>query len=83
MSPPPPVFIVTIDAEGDDLWSRPAVVTTENAKHLPRFQALCDEFGFRPSYLVTYEMAMDANFREFGRSVLRSGRGKVSLHLHP
>ena len=33
-------FIITIDAEGDDLWASPRDITTRNAEYLPRFQAL-------------------------------------------
>ena len=42
-----PLFVVTIDTEGDDQWSwrhgRP--ITTHNARFLPRFQSLCERFG--------------------------------------
>jgi len=80
---PVPVFIITIDTEGDNLWSRPLTVTTENARYLPRFQALCEAFGFRPTYLVDYEMALDPRFQAFGRVVLRRGAGEIGLHIHP
>jgi hypothetical protein len=80
---PMPVFILTIDTEGDNLWSRPQTVTTENARYLPRFQALCEAFGFRPTYLVDYEMTLDAEFQAFGRAVLRRGAGEIGLHIHP
>ena len=30
-------FIITIDTEGDDLWSRPRAITARNAAWLPRF----------------------------------------------
>src|SRR3972149_1564548 len=78
-----PIFIITIDTEGDNLWSRPKNVTTENARFLPRFQALCEECAFKPTYLVNYEMAVDPNFQEFGRSVLRRGMAEIGLHVHP
>ena len=29
---PAPAFLVTIDTEGDDLWSHPAQVSTRNAR---------------------------------------------------
>lgn len=76
------VFIITIDTEGDNLWARPATVTTENSRYLPRFQALCERYGFSPTYLVNYEMAMDPRFRDFGRAVLRGGTGEIGLHVH-
>lgn len=76
-------FIITIDTEGDNLWARPAGVTTRNARHLPRFQRLCDQFGFPPTYLVNYEMALDPHMREFGRAVVRNDTGEIGLHIHP
>ncbi len=77
------VFIITIDTEGDNLWARPARVTTENARFLPRFQALCERHGFPPTYLVNYEMALDPAFQAFGHKVVREGGGEVGLHVHP
>jgi hypothetical protein len=81
--PSRPIFVITIDTEGDNLWSRPSRVTTENARHLPRFQGLCEAFGFKPTYLVDHEMALDPHFQEFGRALLAKGAGEVGLHIHP
>ena len=78
-----PKFVVTIDAEGDDIWARHATVTTENARYLPRFQNLCRDHGFKPTYLTNHDMAVDPRFQEFGRTVLRSGEGEIGLHVHP
>lgn len=75
-------FIVTLDTEGDDLWSRPREITTRNAAHLPRFQALCERFGFKPVYLVDYEMARCDPFVELARDVLARDAGEVGMHLH-
>jgi hypothetical protein len=77
-----PAFLVTVDVEGDDLWSRPRTVTTRNARFLHRFQSLCERHGSRPTYLTTYEMARCPEYREFARDVLARGRGEVGMHLH-
>jgi hypothetical protein len=77
-----PAFLITIDTEGDDLWSGPAEITTRNAAFLPRFQALCESHGFRPTYLTNYEMASDPHFAAFARRVIRDGAGEVGMHLH-
>src|ERR1700712_1667197 len=77
-----PTFLITIDTEGDDLWSGPAEITTRNAAFLPRFQALCESHGFRPTYLTNYEMASDPRFAAFARGVIRDGAGEVGMHLH-
>lgn len=75
-------FIVTIDTEGDNLWERPQQITTRNAAYLPRFQALCERYGFKPVYLTNYEMAMSEPFVEFARDVLARDTGEVGMHLH-
>ena len=43
------VFIITIDTEGDNIWSHPETVTTENTRYLPRFQAPVRSTGSSPS----------------------------------
>jgi len=75
-------FIITIDTEGDDLWSKPREITTRNAAYLPRFQALCERFRFKPVYLTNYEMAMSDVFVEFARDILARGAGEIGMHLH-
>ena len=64
-------FLISIDTEGDNLWKWQVgdIVTTENAKYLPRFQSLCEKYGFKPTYLTNYEMAMDSFFIEYFKEV--------------
>ncbi|MFN9278930.1 MAG: deacetylase [Rubrivivax sp.] len=80
--PHAPAFLVTIDTEGDDLWGRPRVITTRNARHVQRFQRLCESFGLRPTWLTNFEMARCPEFLAFGRGVLRRGTGEIGMHLH-
>src|SRR5579872_2796709 len=75
-------FIVTVDTEGDDIWSRPRAVTTHNAHFLPRFQSLCERYGYRPVYLANYEMVMSEEFVEFARDVLARRAAEIGMHLH-
>ncbi|MGH8263598.1 MAG: deacetylase, partial [Steroidobacterales bacterium] len=75
-------FIITVDTEGDNLWAKPREITTRNAAYLPRFQALCDEFNFKPVYLTNYEMAMCDEFVKFARAVIARDGGEVGMHLH-
>ncbi|HUT10508.1 MAG TPA: hypothetical protein VMY42_08430 [Thermoguttaceae bacterium] len=77
-----PAFLITIDTEGDDLWSASGEITTENARFLPRFQELCEKHGFLPTWLTSYEMAESPVFREFGRDVVERGAGEIGMHLH-
>ena len=73
---------MTIDTEGDDLWSRPREIGTRNAAFLPRFQALCEAHGLKPTWLVNHEMALCPVFGRFGRAVLARGTAEIGLHLH-
>lgn len=75
-------FLITIDTEGDNLWSRPVNPSTRNAAHLQRFQDLCERYGFRPTYVVNYEMACDRTFVGFGKRILDAGTGEIGMHLH-
>jgi hypothetical protein len=77
-----PYFLISIDTEGDDAWSRTRQVTTRNARFLPRFQALCEAHGLRPTYLTNYEMARCPDYVAFARDVLRRGAAEVGMHLH-
>jgi hypothetical protein len=75
-------FLITIDTEGDNLWASPREVTTRNAVFLPRFQALCEAHGLKPTYLTDYHMARCPAFQEFGRDLQRRQVGEIGMHLH-
>ena len=77
-------FLITIDTEGDNLWEYKIgdPVETKNARALPRFQKLCDKFGFKPVYLTNYEMAQDPFYVEFAKAAQDEGRCEVGMHLH-
>jgi hypothetical protein len=77
-----PAFLITIDTEGDNLWSRPATIETRNADYLSRFQTLCERFGFKPTYLTNYEMACAPAFQELARDCIRRGTAEIGMHLH-
>lgn len=77
-----PAFLITIDTEGDNLWQNHDRITTENTRFLPRFQALCEKYAFKPVYLTNYEMVMDPAYVEFARDVIARGVGEVGMHLH-
>ncbi|WP_413726073.1 polysaccharide deacetylase family protein [Sodalis sp. RH16] len=77
-----PAFIITIDTEGDNLWRNHGQILTENALFLPRFQSLCEKFGFKPVYLTNYEMAVDSAYVEFAKDVIARAQGEVGMHLH-
>lgn len=77
-------FIITVDTEGDDLWSWSSgeKITTKNASYIPRFQNLCEEYGLKPVYLVNYEMITDDSFVEYIKSKVDEEKCEVGLHIH-
>ena len=77
-------FLISIDTEGDNLWSwdRKSVITTENTLYLPRFQSLCNKYGFKPTYLTNYEMVLDERFVSFAKQQQREGNCEIGMHLH-
>ena len=77
-------FLVSIDTEGDNLWKWRLgdAITTENAKFLPRFQELCEEYGFNPTYLTNYEMAKDDFFVDYFKSKAQKNLCEIGMHLH-
>jgi len=75
-------FLITVDTEGDNLWSRPTRITTKNAEFIPRFQQTCEKYGLKPTYLTNYEMANSEFFREFASDCLNKGTCEIGLHVH-
>ena len=77
-------FLISIDTEGDNLWQWHVgeKITTENARFLPRFQELCEEYGFKPTYLTNYEMATDTDFINYFKQRNLSGMCEIGMHLH-
>ena len=77
-----PSFLITIDTEGDNSWSKPRTATTKNASYLPRFQELCEKYGFKPTYLTNYEMANSITFQKLGKDIIKRGVAEIGMHLH-
>jgi hypothetical protein len=77
--------LMGIDTEADDQWSDRGrrELSVRNAAELPALQRLCDEFGVRPSYLVTHEMATRAESADVLRALFAQGRCEIGTHLHP
>lgn len=79
---PRPAFLITMDTEGDNIWSAPREITTNNARYLPRFQALCEKYGLKPTWLTNWEMVQCPVYCEFAADALRRGRCEIGMHLH-
>lgn len=81
-----PRFVLTIDTEEEFDWTKPFAregYGTGHLKAIPRFQALCDEFGIKPCYLVDYPITQD----QFGIDLLgayaNAGTAEIGVQLHP
>ena len=79
-------LIVTVDTEEEGLWNgnfQARGNTVRNIEGVPRFQAFCDRFGVRPTYLVDTPVLEDARAVEILDEVHRAGRCEIGAHLHP
>jgi peptidoglycan/xylan/chitin deacetylase (PgdA/CDA1 family) len=83
--PGEPAVLVGIDTEADDQWTAEGRqrLSVRNAERLPALQALFEEFGVRPTYVVTYEMATRPESRDVLRALHAGGRCEIGTHLHP
>lgn len=75
-------FVITVDTEADNQWKVGQPVTTENLEYLERFQKLCEKYDFKPTYLITYEIAKDERSVVLGEWQA-AGLAEVGTHLHP
>ena len=77
-------LIITIDTEGDNLWSKRKedAVETENSLFIPRFQELCEKYGFKPVYLTNYEMISDDRYVNYIKPKALAGLCEVGIHIH-
>ena len=77
--------LLGIDTEADDQWSAAGrdKLTLRNIAELPRLQKLCDHYGVRPTYLITYEVATDPESRSILRGLANEGRCEIGSHHHP
>lgn len=83
-------FLITIDTEGDYIWNRKTWsqnsiknrITVRNGAYLERFQILCEKYGFKPTYLVNYEMSDMMVFVEMAKDGIKRGNLEVGMHMH-
>lgn len=77
-------FMITIDTEFDNgwEWQYGDEITTANSKYIPRFQNLCEKYGFIPTYLITYEFAKDKQFVDYMKPKQIEGKCEIGIHPH-
>ncbi len=79
-------LVVTVDTEEEGLWggNYPRTGNTvENLRGVERFQALCDRFGIRPTYLVDAPVVEEDWAVDLLRSIQDDGRCEIGTHVHP
>jgi hypothetical protein len=78
-------ILLGVDTEADDQWTAAGRMrlTVDNVHELKHLQALCDRYGVRPTYLVTYEMAASDRAKKVLRELASTGRAEIATHHHP
>jgi hypothetical protein len=77
-----PAGLVTVDVEPDNVWVRPEGTGLENIRQMPRFHALCRDYGVRPTYLVSYTVAEDSASAVILEKLLANGDCEIGMHPH-
>lgn len=77
-------LLVGIDTEGDNQWDAAARADQrfENIYALPRLHALFARHGVRPTYVVTYPVAVDAASAQVLRELKALGDCEIGAHHH-
>ncbi len=82
--PAKPKLIVTVDTEEIFDWNgfSPTEHRIARPADIDRFQSLCEEFGARPLYFITYPLMINAESAGYFRRLAEEGRADLGLHLH-
>jgi peptidoglycan/xylan/chitin deacetylase (PgdA/CDA1 family) len=77
-------LVITIDTEEDN-WGRYSTTDNpvENIERIAPLQLLFDEFGIKPTYLVTYPVATNHSSVAILRRILDEGKCEIGAHCHP
>jgi hypothetical protein len=78
--------MVVVDTEEEFDWSAPfdrQATGVGHMRHIGRFQAICERWGIRPTYVVTHPIAMQAPGVEALAPLVWEGRALIGAHLHP
>jgi len=77
-------LVVTIDTEEDNWGSySPTEYTLRNIERLPALQALFDQLGVQPTYLITYPVATNEKTIRILGDLLKQGNCEIGAHCHP
>jgi len=80
-----PRVLLTVDVEEEFDWNAPfrrEGHTLDHVGELARFQALCDEIGAQPVYMIDWPIANDPRAVEIIGDAVRRGCAQVGMQLH-
>lgn len=77
-------LVITIDTEEDN-WGQFASTgqTLENINRIPYLQEMFDTYNVRPTYLITYPVAIDNKCIALLGAIEKSDRCEIGMHCHP
>ncbi len=79
-------MLITVDTEEEGIWdgeySRSGS-PVRNIEGIHRFQELCDEFQFKPTYLIDYSVCSTPESADIFGPIQSENRGEIGGHLHP
>jgi hypothetical protein len=81
-----PRFVLTVDTEEEFDWTKPFAREghgTEHLKAIPKFQALCADYGVSPCYLVDLPIVEDPFGADLLGSYALAGQAEIGVQLHP
>lgn len=82
----PPVLVVVLDTEEEFDWSAPfdrEATSVEAMNDVGKGQALFDELGIKPCYVIDYPVATQETGWKPLKEIQDDGRCEVGAHLHP
>jgi len=74
--------VVTIDVEPDNVWTNTRSATLSNLRRLPLFHKVCQHHGVRPTYLITWSVARDAEGASLIEGLMKNNDCEVGIHPH-
>lgn len=77
-------LIITIDTEEDN-WGHysPTGHTLENIDRIPLLQKLFDDFNVKPTYLISYPVAVNDKCISILREIDKADKCEIGMHCHP
>lgn len=78
-------LIITVDTEADNQWKadKRKNISLENIKEIPRFQRLCEKYGYKPTYLIAYEITESEMAVAILKECAKNNKAEIGAHLHP